>query len=137
MKRTLALEWLKASYGDIVVLQKIVDDEFVTHMTAFHSHQSVEKSLKAVLEFYSENVPKKHDVLMLSDLVSSYIQIDNEDILEDLNSLYIDSRYPSSFGLLPDGKPTLEDAKRFYEFTLEIFERVCILLGIRPEEVKH
>jgi len=76
-------------------------------------------------------------VLMLSDLVSSYIQIDNEDILEDLNSLYIDSRYPSSFGLLPDGKPTLEDAKRFYEFTLEIFERVCILLGIRPEEVKH
>jgi len=68
MKRSLALEWLKASYGDIVVLQKIADDEFVTHMTAFHSQQSVEKSLKAILEFYNKNVPKKHDVLMISDL---------------------------------------------------------------------
>ena len=136
MKQNMALEWLKASYSDLAVLRKIVDDEFVTHMTAFHSQQSVEKSLKAILEFNNINVPKKHDVQMLKDLVSQYIHIDNEDILDDLNSLYIDSRYPSSFGLLPNGKPTLEDAKEFYEFAMDIFNRVCRLLEITQEEVE-
>jgi len=136
MKQNMASEWLKASYGDLVVTRKIVDDEFVTHMTAFHSQQSVEKSLKAILEFNNINVPKKHDVQMLKDLVDKYIHIDNEDILDDLNSLYIDSRYPSSFGLLPNGKPTLEDAKEFYEFAMDTFDRVCRLLEINQEEVK-
>jgi len=136
MKQNMALEWLKASSGDLAVLRKIVDDEFVTHMTAFHSQQSVEKSLKAILEFNNIDVPKKHDVQMLKDLVGQYIHIDNEDILEDLNSLYIDSRYPSSFGLLPNGKPTLEDAKEFSEFAMNIFDKVCILLEINQEEVK-
>ena len=51
MKKDIALEWIKASYSDIVVLKKIVDDEFITHMTAFHSQQSIEKALKAILEF--------------------------------------------------------------------------------------
>jgi HEPN domain-containing protein len=51
MKYNLALEWLKAAYSDLVVLNKIVDDDFVTHMTAFHSQQSIEKTLKAILEY--------------------------------------------------------------------------------------
>ncbi len=65
---------------------------------------------------------------MLNNLVSEYITIDDEYILEALNSLYIVSRYPGSFGLLPHGKPTLEDAREFYEFALDIFDRVCKLL---------
>jgi HEPN domain-containing protein len=136
MKRNMALEWIKASYSDIVVLRKIADDEFITHMTAFHSQQSVEKALKAILEFHNKDIPKKHDVQMLKDLVIQYISIENEDILEDLNSLYLDSRYPSSFGLLPNGKPTLIEAKEFYEFALDIFNRVCKLLKINKEEIK-
>jgi len=137
MKNKLAIEWLKASYSDIVVLDKIVNEEFVTHMTAFHSQQSVEKSLKAILEFYGDNVPKKHDVLMLKDLVNKYINIENEDILEDLNSLYIDSRYPSSFGLLPNGKPTLDDAKEFYNFAIDIFDNTCNMLKINQKILKN
>jgi len=30
-----------------------------------------------------------------------------------LHQLYIDARYPVDFGLLPYGKPSLEDARRF------------------------
>jgi len=136
MKRNMALEWIKASYSDIVVLRKIVDDEFITHMTAFHSQQSVEKALKAILEFYSDDIPKKHDDQMLRDLVEQYIIIDNEDIFDDLNSLYLDSRYPSSFGLLPNGKPTLKDAKEFYDFVQEIFDKVCDILDINKDDLK-
>jgi HEPN domain-containing protein len=73
---------------------------------------------------------------MLKDLVQSYLSIDNEELLDDINDLYIDSRYPSSFGLLPHGKPSLEDAKEFYEFAQDIFNQVCTILNIDPEEVK-
>lgn len=130
-----ALEWLKAAYSDIVVMNSIVTNEVVTHMTAFHSQQCIEKSFKAVLEYHSNTVPKKHDILMLKDLIQSYLPIENEDLLDDINDLYIDARYPGSFGLLPNGKPTLEDAKEFYEFALDIFYQVCELLQIDPKDV--
>ncbi len=136
MKKDLALEWLKASYSDIIVLDSIVGNEVITHMTAFHAQQSVEKSLKAILEYHEAVVPKKHDILMIKDKVSGFITINNEDILEDLNSLYIESRYPGDIGLLPHGKPTLDDARGFYEFAKSIFYRVCKLLEIDPKEVK-
>ena len=136
MKHNLATEWLKASYSDIIVIDSIVNSEAITHMTAFHSQQSVEKSLKAILEFYGTNVPKKHDVRMLKKLVATYITIEDDYILDSLNTLYIDSRYPGEMGLLPNGKPTLEDAKEFYEFALDIFNRVCKLLEINPEDLK-
>ncbi len=135
MKQELALEWLKASYSDILVLEKIVNDDLITHMTSFHSQQSVEKSLKALLEYHSLKVPRKHDVLMLKDLVCNFIDIQDEDILEDLNTLYIDSRYPGDIGLLPNGKPTLQDAQEFYAFANEIFSRICKLLKVKKEDL--
>ena len=135
MKQKLALEWLKASHSDILVLEKIVNEDLITHMTSFHSQQSVEKSLKALLEFHSLKVPRKHDVLMLKDLVCDFIDIPNEDILEDLNTLYIDSRYPGDIGLLPNGKPTLQDAQAFYTFANEIFSRVCKLINVKKEDL--
>ncbi len=136
MNQNLALDWLKSSYSDIVVIESILDNSIVTHMTAFHAQQSVEKSLKAILEYHNEMVPKKHDVLMLKDLVQKYIIIENESILEDLNSLYLDSRYPGSFGLLPYGKPTLQDANEFYKFAKKTLYDVCALLSISMEEMQ-
>ncbi|MEA1981992.1 MAG: HEPN domain-containing protein [Campylobacterota bacterium] len=136
MNRKLALEWLKAAYSDILVLEKIISDDFITHMTSFHSQQSVEKSLKALLEYHSQPVPKKHDVLMLKDKVEKYIQISNEDLLEDLNTLYIESRYPGDMGLLPSGKPTHEEAKEFYDFAKQIFSEVCQLVNVTIEDIR-
>jgi len=137
MKKNLALDWLRAAHSDIVVIDSIVSNDVVTHMTAFHAQQSVEKSFKAILEYHGKDVPWKHDVIMLKDTITDYITVYNEDVLEDLNTLYIDSRYPGDMGLLPHGKPTLEDAREFYEFAQDIFYRVCTILEIDPEEVKH
>jgi len=41
-----------------------------------------------------------------------------------LDVLYIDARYPSEFGLLPSGKPKIEDAKEFYALAIEIYEKI-------------
>ena len=45
---------------DLKVIQEIIDNESLTSMTAFHSQQSIEKSLKAILEYNNQDVPKIH-----------------------------------------------------------------------------
>lgn len=120
----MAKEWLKAASDDLLVIENIIENDTLTHMTAFHAQQAIEKSFKAVLELKEMNVPKKHDLLVLYGLISAFVKTLNEDTLDQLNSLYIDSRYPGELGLLPDGKPTLEEAKEFYEFAKNVYNIV-------------
>lgn len=121
MNRPMAFEWLKAAGDDLTLISNIIEDPGLTHMVAFHCQQAIEKSLKAALEYHGRDVPKKHDLLTLTDLVSDIFKIDDEAILESLNSLYIDARYPGSLGLLPNGKPTVGEAKEFYDFAKMIY----------------
>ena len=130
-------EWLYFAYSDILVCEEILHNDFLTHIVAFHSEQAVEKSFKALITHSNNKVPKQHDLIRLYGKIKNYLDIDNESILDDLNKLYIDSRYPSFFGLLPYGKPTLEDAKKFYEFAKDVFERVCEVLEIDKNEVQE
>lgn len=39
-----------------------------------------------------------------------------------------DSRYPNEFGLLPVGKPTLEEAGAFADFAGEMYQRCVQIL---------
>lgn len=135
----MTLEWLKAAYLDIENMKYIVEVEHLSSIVAFHSQQAIEKSFKAIIVNDDMRIPKQHDLLKLYNLINenNKISINDLNILDTLNQLYIDSRYPGSFGLLPNGKPTLKDAKEFYEFALDIFNRVCILLEIDQEKVKY
>jgi len=55
------------------------------------------------------------------------LEVDRE-ILTDLDDLYIESRYPRELGLLPNGKPTREDAQRFYRFAQSLYEQIKQML---------
>lgn len=58
-------------------------------------------------------------------------EIDN-DILDRINQVYIDTRYPADYGLLPGGKPSLEMIDKFYEYTKSIYlmaEKIIINFG--------
>ena len=44
----------------------------------------------------------------------------NELIISELDRLYIDARYPGDLGLMPHGKPTLEEAKIYFQEALKI-----------------
>ena len=75
-------------------------------------------------------VPKEHSTIKLYGLVKDTLKTDIDyDLLTDMDDLYINSRYPSDFGLMPQGKPTLENAKEFYEFALKVYEEVGEILG--------
>lgn len=117
--------WLESAKGDLKNIGYIIHDADLTHIVAFHSQQSVEKSFKALLEHNSIKAPKQHSTLTLYGLVGEFIDVFiNEELLSAFDDLYIDSRYPGNFGLMPYGKPTLEDAEEFYELALYIYEYV-------------
>ncbi len=48
------VEWMKAANDDLILLNDIKNNEQITNLTAFHSQQAVEKTLKAVLEYRRE-----------------------------------------------------------------------------------
>jgi HEPN domain-containing protein len=136
MSIVLAKEWLKAANEDLVLLEEIKNNSYITNMIAFHSQQSIEKVLKAILCFNGTDIPKIHSLNKLFKLNEQYIQnIDNQ-IVNKLDKLYIDSRYPGDMGLLPYGKPTLEDAKEFYKFAMSVFDKVCEILDIEKESLR-
>ena len=84
--------------------------------------------MKAILEEYEIDYPKIHKLVKLKTLVPVELKDIDEDMLFILDDLYIESRYPGELGLLPNGKPTLEDAKEFYQFAQQLFNQICVIL---------
>lgn len=92
----LSKEWLKAAYYDLLTIQYILNDSFLTHITAFHSEQTIEKCFKALLAHYNIEIPKIHDIRRLHKLIENDIPLDHDKlrVLLKINELYIDARYP-------------------------------------------
>ncbi|HEY5590926.1 MAG TPA: HEPN domain-containing protein [Paludibacter sp.] len=102
---------------------KLYTDENLTHLSAFHAQQAIEKSFKAIIEEFDLGLKKTHSLEMLygktKEKVTSEI---NTDLLILLDQLYIDARYPGELGLLPDGKPSISEAREFYNLGKMIYE---------------
>ncbi len=123
--KKIAEEWLKAASDDLRVIEKIISDEHLTHIVAFHSQQCIEKSLKAVCEEFEIDAGKIHNLERLFQLVRDHLEIDTDpNLISVLDKLYIDSRYPGDLGLLPEGKPTFEYSIRFHDFAKNIYEKI-------------
>ena len=60
--KKLTEEWLKAAEDDLRVIERIRQDEHLTHMVAFHAQQAVEKSLKAAIEEYELGSVRVHSL---------------------------------------------------------------------------
>lgn len=128
MKKT-SEQWLKAAEDDLRVLARIASDEYLTHMVAFHSQQCIEKSFKAIIEEYELGHIRVHNLGRLFEIIKPRATFDADVVLiEKLDKLYIDARYPGELGLLPNGKPTREDAQRFYDFAQSLYEQIKRLL---------
>jgi HEPN domain-containing protein len=123
--KKIAGEWLKAAHDDLRVIAKIITDSDLTHMVAFHSQQCIEKSLKSIIEELELGTVRIHNLVRLREIVRPHIEIEvDPEIVEKLDKLYTDSRYPADFGLLVDGRPTMEDAQLFQAAALSVYEKV-------------
>jgi HEPN domain-containing protein len=123
-------EWLYHAQIDLLSAEKLLEEENLTQSTAFHCHQVIEKSLKAIIENLDLRIPHTHDVIKLYSLVrENNISLTlDEDIIAQINEVYIDSRYPSNHGLIPEGKPSVAFVTKIYEYSLLVFKEVKELL---------
>lgn len=123
--KEIADQWLNAAQDDLLVLGRIAPDEHLTHMVAFHAQQCIEKALKAIIEEHALGHIRTHNLARLFEIVRPHATFDVDIVLiEKMDKLYIDARYPGELGLLPDGKPTVADARQFYECARSIHDRV-------------
>jgi HEPN domain-containing protein len=117
-------EWLKAACDDLAVIDRIIPDENLSHIVAFHAQQAVEKLLKAIIEEREIEIPKIHKLKTLFSIADINLSQEDNEIVQLLDSLYIEARYPGELGLLPNGKPSIEDAQRFSDFAKERYHEI-------------
>ncbi len=96
MKIDMPREWLKSSKLDLENIKYILEAEHLTSIVAFHAQQSIEKSFKAVIEHQNKKIPKQHDLLKLKSIIADVFTVGDDDILDSLNALYLESRYPGA-----------------------------------------
>jgi HEPN domain-containing protein len=118
-------DWLLMAGKDLQAAEKLLERDDLTNAVAFHCHQSIEKSLKALLLAKDMEIPRIHNLITLwgalKDHVSFYLDIN---ALEMIDETYIDSRYPADIGLLPEGFPSKTKVMDFLKFAQEVFRKV-------------
>ena len=121
MKKPVA-DWLFLAESDLRTAKIAVKDEYpLTNIVTFHCQQAIEKYLKAYLIENEVSLIKTHDLVKLNDLINEIKNLGiDENKLLIINEVYIETRYPGEFGLLPGGIPTYEQAKEFIEYAEEI-----------------
>lgn len=126
MKQTTT-GWVEFFKRDLAAAEKLLNDEYCANNVLFHCQQAVEKSFKAVLEEIEKEIPKSHNVFKLYNLIPEEIRekIDiEEDKLNIIDEIYINFRYPSDLGLLPNGFPSQKMAENIFGTTSEITNKV-------------
>ena len=128
--KPIAQEWLNRARDDLDVVEEIIDIAHLTNIAAFHCQQAVEKSFKAILEEHDEVVPRVHNLVRLYNLVKDKLNFTADELtLKEISDIYTEARYPGELGLLPYGKPTVQDATRFYETAKTVCNNISGLLA--------
>lgn len=122
--KKITSEWLLSAESDLLLVKEIINNENLTHLSAFHSQQAIEKSFKAIIEEFDLGVIKTHSLETLYYKIKNKISIPfNYDQLAILDQLYIDSRYPGQLGLLPHGRPSVSEAKEFFSLAEMLYSQ--------------
>ena len=119
-------EWLNFSKIDLLSAKKLLEDEDLTQSAAFHVQQSIEKSLKAIIENLDLRVPRIHDLeKLLGIIIENNINFkSNVEMISLINDIYIETRYPGDQGLMPNGIPSIEFIQKIYCFAEELYNEI-------------
>jgi HEPN domain-containing protein len=129
--KTITREWLNAANDDLIAMEVMSGREEITNMVAFHAQQAIEKSFKAVVEEFNLGNIKTHQLENLYAKISPILSGFNETILAELDTVYIEARYPGDLGVMPNGKPSLEEAEIYRQEASKIKEQVEALFSNR------
>jgi len=129
--KAITREWLNAANDDLIAMEVMRGREEITNMVAFHAQQAIEKSFKAMVEEFNLGNIKTHHLESLYAKILPIISGFNETILAELDTVYIEARYPGDLGLMPHGKPSIEEAAMYNQEALRIKEQIEAFLTNR------
>lgn len=127
MKETTK-DWFRVAEDDLLSAKRLISEERLTNIVAFHCQQCIEKSLKGIIEEKNQPSVKSHDLLRLRDIAGIEFSEQETFFLETINEVYIDARYPTDLGLMPNGKPTTEEAENFISYTENLYNKLIRLV---------
>ena len=89
--------WFEKAEQDLLVVEKIINTPKVCDLAVFHLQQALEKALKGYIqEKLDIEPPKTHNLNGLLEMSKLKPDEKNIKLLEDLNYLYLETRYPTS-----------------------------------------
>jgi HEPN domain-containing protein len=120
--RDAVKDWLKQAREELDMATYLLQGKYFKG-ACFHSQQSIEKAIKAMLLNKGWELEKTHSLERLMSIGEQHnVQID----LSDEDVVYIDniyrSRYPAEAGLLPLGEPSKTDAERAVDMATRILK---------------
>ena len=124
--------WIAFADRDLEAAKSLLRNEYVANVVLFHCQQCIEKCLKAILEEHEMQIPKIHSVVRLFGIITENLELGveiDEDALNLLDDIYIDTRYPSGLGLLPTGFPSQEEADEVLKIAMKIYDNVLLYLN--------
>lgn len=126
-------EWLSRAADGFKAAEVLIVQPGLTNIVAFHAQQAVEKALKAVVEEQELGRVKTHSLTRLYEMTKSFFpEIVDWDMLDRLEAVYVEARYPGDLGLLPYGKPDKDDVVKFYDFAARVVATIRIELERQP-----
>ena len=129
--KAITQDWLNYAEIDLKTCEKLINDEFLTNSVAFHVQQTIEKCFKAIFEENNLKVPRIHNLMRLYDKTTQFIDFTvDENMLEKTDEIYTETRYPGDIGMLPEGKPSIEEVKKLYDFANKIFQKTVTQLSV-------
>ncbi len=115
-------EWLDKGAHDIEVAQFLFENNHYTDIIALHIQQALEKYIKAFLIKNGWSLKRTHDLITLA-AEAHKLGLDltqYEDVLDEINEYYIESRYPL-------GEPrdySREEVNRSLKVALEVIDMI-------------
>jgi HEPN domain-containing protein len=123
--KKLVDDWVLLAKKDIKNALLIIEEADLTNIVAFHCQQAIEKYFKAYILENDKPLLKIHDLPKLYGIIKEIKDLEvDEDLLSIINETYLEDRYPGELGLLPNGMPSMEQAKNFLEFAKAVEEKI-------------
>ena len=133
--KAITQSWLNYAETDLLTCKEIIKDKNLTNIVAFHCQQTIEKCFKAIIEENSQKIPRIHSLVRLFNIVETFINFTiNEEEIKILDRVYTETRYPGDIGMLPDGKPSIAEAKEMYEFAKQVYENTLKMFNDTTKE---
>lgn len=104
--------WLSFADQDLKMAELPLS-EGIYNQVCFHSHQCIEKCIKAKLADINIRPPRTHSIVDLLGLLPQHFFQELGEELEQIDVYYLPTRYPDALpGSLPDGLPGQRDAEQ-------------------------